>query len=201
LSNNYSRGSGWGIYIGLLKAGSVTNRIVNSASTSTFSGTATNNYSAISLFHSSGSLAIENSVFAGTYTNATNGSHSIYGNATAISLTTFTYNMHINYFSGGHVPSTSLGNFQSSAAVATNFNSDGSLASGSGHINAGNPMNTYLDLDLSRNDLGVMGGSYSMANFWPLVFNGESSRVNFMNTPRVVPQGGTVNVQAIGYDK
>jgi hypothetical protein len=201
LSNNYSRGSGWGIYVGSLKAGSVTNRIINSASSSSFSGTAANNFSAISLFHTSGNLAIENSVFAGTYTNATNGSHSIYGNATAISLTTFTYNMHMNYFSGGHVPSTSLGNFQSSFAVATNFNSDGSLASGSGHVNAGNPMNTHLDLDLSRNDIGVMGGSYSMANFWPLVFNGESSRVNFMNTPRVVPQGGTVNVQAIGYDK
>lgn len=64
----------------------------------------------------------------------------------------------------------------------------------------GNPSNEYLDVDLSRNDSGCYGGSYSLSNFHP-INNNKSSRVSFFKVPRVVNQGNTFNVEGIGFDK
>jgi len=69
-----------------------------------------------------------------------------------------------------------------------------------GANNVGNPLDDYLDLDLTRNDLGCHGGSYSFVNFHP-IDNGKSSRVNFLKTPRVVLQGQTFSVEGISFDK
>ncbi|MDH4471716.1 MAG: hypothetical protein QE487_03865 [Fluviicola sp.] len=200
---NYVRGGYNGILISSLKSGVTTNRVINctmtSASGSPIPG---NNFAGLSLTFTSGLLTVENSICCSYYVASNTGAHGIYATPTAQANTTFTYNMYYNsYFSGGFSPSSSLGNFASGSAILTQVNTaDGSIA-GTNHVNMGNPSNSDLDLDLSRNDIGVFGGSYSMANFLPYMSNVESSRVNFMNTPRVVNQGGTVSVQVIGYDK
>jgi len=201
-SNNYIRsGSGSGTLISSLKAGVTTNRIVNSTMTCNYSGSINFNEAGLELTYTTGLLTVENSSCGGYYSSSTNGSHAIFiSSSQALTNTTFTFNMYYNSYAAGTNPSTSLGNFSNGNAIYVNINSDGSIA-GTAHINLGNPSNFDLDLDLSRNDIGVFGGSYSMANFLPYMSNVESSRVNFMSTPRVVNQGGTVSVQAIGYDK
>lgn len=201
-SNNYIRSAnGHGLYIVALKSGATTNRIVNCALVCAFSSSIGNNFAGLYLNHSSGALSVENCTIGGNYNGASNGSHGIIAFSPAQAITTFTYCMYYNYYVAGYNPSSSLNNFANTNASYSNYNVDGTLTTGNSHIDAGNPSNASLDLDLSRNDIGVMGGSYSIANFLPYMSNVESSRVNFMNTPRIVNQGGTVSVQVIGYDK
>lgn len=203
-SNNYARGvSTYGCYISSLKSGVNINRIINSTFSSNSTSSA-NSYAALDIQHSSGTLTVENCVLAGYYNTSTTGAMGVRIGGTASSLTTCTYNMYYNphQASGyGTVLSTSLNNFSNSSAQLSYIGSDGAVTNGTAFVDAGNPSNFNLDLDLTRNDIGVYGGSYSMANFLPLMNNVESSRVNYMNTPRVVNQGGTVSVQVIGYDK
>jgi hypothetical protein len=74
----------------------------------------------------------------------------------------------------------------------------GQLTPGSPLIDAGDPDPRYLDLDLTRNDLGCYGGSNSRANFTTPM---GSAVVGFMQAPRVVAQGDAVNINAIGFDR
>lgn len=199
-SNNYVKATGTACTLTSLKSGSTMNRIINSTFTSSSTFATTSQVCAYDDTHNNGPLTVENCVFAGYYNTSTTGANGI--KVTNPSLTTFTYNMYYHPFGGfGYTLSSSLNNFISSSAQMTNITTDGAISTGTAHVNTGNPLNDFLDLDLSRNDIGVFGGSYSMANFIPLVFNGESSRTNWMNTPRVVNQGGTVNVQVLGFDK
>ena len=69
---------------------------------------------------------------------------------------------------------------------------------GSPLINAGHPGLRYLDLDLTTNDVGCYGGSNSRANFTTGM---GSAVVGFMQAPRVVAQGQTVNINAVGFDR
>ena len=73
-------------------------------------------------------------------------------------------------------------------------------SSSSSSQNTGNPSNQYLDLDLTRNDIGCFGGSNSFANYHP-IDDGKSSRVSFVTTPRVLYQGETFTPSVIGFDK
>jgi hypothetical protein len=206
-SNNYVRGvTSQGSQITALKNGSTINRVVNCV----FTGSHATSYGpAVSALYislsSATQLSIENSSFGGLYSSTYGAGSSGISIVSGSSYVTCTYNMYYNpsQLTGGTALSTSLGNFAVSASVAgsANINANGGFISGLSHVDAGNPSNSALDLDLSRNDIGVYGGSYSMANFLPLMNNVESSRVNYMNTPRIVNQGGTVNVQVIGYDK
>lgn len=197
-SNNYVKGSYHGGAINTLKSGTVGNRIINCVFASINSG-----YIGLEVTHTSGQLTLENNIFAGYYVSSSTGSPGIVISSSSSALVTATYNMfynHPNYTAT--TLSTSLNNFAgSTSAYSSNIAADGSVIGGTAHINSGSPANEYLDLDLTRNDVGAYGGSYSMANFLPLMNNTESSRVNYMTTPRVVNQGGTVNATVIGFDK
>lgn len=76
--------------------------------------------------------------------------------------------------------------------------STGQPVNGSPLINAGDPDPRYLDLDLTTNDAGCYGGSNSRANFTTPM---GSAVVGFMQAPRVVAQGETVNIHAVGFDR
>lgn len=67
-------------------------------------------------------------------------------------------------------------------------------------INLGNPSNASLDLDLSRNNIGVYGGSYNINNFHP-INTINSSVINMVEIPKLVNQGQTLNLKAIATDK
>jgi hypothetical protein len=66
-------------------------------------------------------------------------------------------------------------------------------------IDKGSPDNRYTDLDLSRNDVGVSGGSFNYNNFWPILTGG--ARVYMVKTPRAVIEGLTIDAEVDGYDR
>lgn len=189
-------------YIAALKSGTGSNRIVNNNFISSSTGSSPTATFALSVAHTSGQLALENNIICGNTASGTTGSNAVKISSAASPLTNCTYNLYYNNYSGGTTLSSSLNNVSSSLARYDNVNTaTGNLISGTLHINTGNMSNAYLDLDLTRNDIGMYGGSYSMENFLPYITGSESSRVNYVNTPRIVGQGGTINVQAIGFDK
>lgn len=75
------------------------------------------------------------------------------------------------------------------------------LTSSGAIINAGIPGEEYQDLDLTRSDIGPLGGSNSWTNYWPSNA-GNKPRVMFLNTPRRVYQGtGSIQAEATGISK
>lgn len=75
------------------------------------------------------------------------------------------------------------------------------LTSSGAIINAGVPDEEYQDLDLTRSDIGPLGGSNSWANYWPSNA-GNKPRVMFLNTPRRVYLGTTsIQAEATGISK
>ncbi len=109
------------------------------------------------------------------------------------------YNYIHNNFSGtnSHISGTFTVSTPNSAG-ALSLTSDGNI-SGSGGVDAGNPSNVFFDLNLTRNDCGAYGGSYSLANYRPLHYG--SSRVFFVKYPFNIRQGTTLSIEADGYDR
>lgn len=73
------------------------------------------------------------------------------------------------------------------------------VCSDAGSIDMGHPGGAHTDHDLSRNDIGVAGGSYNCNNFWPILTGG--ARVYLVKTPRTVVQGSTINAEADAHDR
>ena len=62
----------------------------------------------------------------------------------------------------------------------------------------------YTDVDLTAGDAGAYGASFTLSNFHPFVSltaADNTARVFWMRAPRRVLQGGSLNVQASGYDR
>lgn len=78
------------------------------------------------------------------------------------------------------------------------LNSDGS-SGWTATIDGGSPSLADYDLDLTRNDPGCFGGSYSHANFFPI--NGSSSRVYYLQMPTEILVGGSNQVTGHSYDR
>jgi hypothetical protein len=72
------------------------------------------------------------------------------------------------------------------------------LNSGSQAINGGHPGPHYYDLDLSTNDAGARGGSFSLENFHPIT---GAARVYFVKAPRSLPQNYQLNLRAYSFDR
>ncbi len=68
-------------------------------------------------------------------------------------------------------------------------------------IDKGNYLPEYTDIDLTRNDLGTYGGSYSIDNFQPTVTVGMGKgRVHWLDIPRVISSTSTpINIKAEGH--
>ncbi|UUC44097.1 hypothetical protein [Flavobacterium cerinum] len=68
------------------------------------------------------------------------------------------------------------------------------------NVNAGSPAVEYTDLDLTRNDAGNGGGSNSWSNYWP-ADGGNRAQINYLNVPRRITTGTTLNVSGSGFSK
>lgn len=109
-----------------------------------------------------------------------------------------TQNFTLWYYNASTTSLPSSQNNYTNAGVVLDYNSGvNNFTQGT---DSGNPSNEFLDLDLTRNDMGCYGGSYSFANFHP-IDNNKSSRMIFFKVPRVVNQGNTFNVEGVGFDK
>jgi hypothetical protein len=84
-----------------------------------------------------------------------------------------------------------------SGAIFSYDTATGEVVSGS-PLDGGSPDNSYLDLDLTRNDADCFGGSYSRSNFMGVP---TGSVATFMIAPRRVLAGQTINISADGYDR
>jgi len=80
----------------------------------------------------------------------------------------------------------------------TTLNVSGKPNSGSDAINGGSLDEAYYDINLTRNDAGAYGGSFTLDNFFPVT---GSARVYFISAPRKVLSGGTLNVQGGSFDR
>lgn len=130
--------------------------------------------------------------------NLTSGNYGIYWITTS-SFNTASYN-YITSSTGGMVGLANDGtnNFSSNSYGLINA-ANGSLMAGADAIDAGYSDSAYYDLDITPNDVGCYGGSFSFAQFHPM--NLGASRVTYMLAPRRVTIGQSVNIKAEAFDR
>lgn len=112
-------------------------------------------------------------------------------------------NVYYNHFSSGYTnPIISGGTFvdlnEFNQTIELNV-TDGSFNNAPDVIDGGNPAPLFYDLDLSPNDPGCWGGSYTHQNFFPL--HTGAARVYHVKYPFNVRQGNTMNVKAFSFDR
>lgn len=115
---------------------------------------------------------------------------------TALTLT-ISYNYIDGTFDNGAI-SGFVNDGTNVVASSVSLNADGSSA-WTGTIDGGTPALADYDLDLTRNDPGCFGGSYSHANFFPI--DGTSSRVYYLQMPSEILVGGSNQVTGHSYDR
>jgi len=129
------------------------------------------------------------------YNNVLSGTSGIYSNL----LSTF------DLVSYNHIQQASLGSAlinilqDGTNVLGSTFtnNSNGQILTGT-PINGGYPDAAYYDLNLTVNDAGCFGGSYSRANFIGATSGAVAS---FMTAPRRVLAGQSITIQGEGFDK
>ncbi len=197
-ANNYVRFSSSsypeGIYVQNVKNSSAgVNTIVNNSfySSTTSTTTKAGLYFSVSI-PALVRLNIYNNVFE---TNTTSGFRGISFGTTPNGTLNVGFN-YSNYFvlSGFGNDGTNVNISTVGIHTTTGVNDIGSPAIDGGHL-----LPEYNDIDLSRNDAGCYGGSFTLDNFHPI--DAGSARVYIVNTPRRVFVGNTMNVEAGTFDK
>ncbi len=149
----------------------------------------------ISQFPAASITEIMNNVVDGNTSGNKNG---IY--ASGISGQANAYFNHVDFsfntpISGGF---TFAGNNTTNLIVSFNITT-GLLNIGDACIDGGNPANPFYDLDLTPGDAGAYGGSYSLANYFPL--HSGAARIYSVSFPFNIRSGNTLNVKANAYDR
>jgi len=118
----------------------------------------------------------------------------------SLPLLEMTYNVFgdIGYFHAGGTTGGQVGNQQAAAGTLLPDNVTG-VCTHALCVDGGNPAGDFTDLDGTRNDVGVAGGSFAPANFWPILTG--SARVFLVKAPRSVAEGSTINVEASAVDR
>ncbi|MBL7941334.1 MAG: hypothetical protein JNM00_01120 [Flavobacteriales bacterium] len=85
------------------------------------------------------------------------------------------------------------------SGVTTGYDLNTGASTSGAALNGGHPDLQYSDIDLSRNDAGCFGGSWSRANF----LNGSptATQVTFFDAPGRVLVGNTISITGEGFDK
>lgn len=146
-----------------------------------------------------GKLYVENNAVerAGSFS----GSDGIYVNSGAAYYHYVGYNQVASRYAtpltlGGAAAGTATNVVQSNLFLQL---TDGSVY-GTGVVDGGNPDPAYYDHDLTPNNPGAHGGSYSIVNHFPRSAN-PGPAVFFVKSPRVQFQGMNIDVEAIGADR
>ena len=139
----------------------------------------------------SGNVIIYNNLI---YDSGT-GDYGIWNLSSATLIASFNY-IDISFDNGELVGFANDGTNVVSGLVV--LNGDGSSA-WPGTIDGGTPGLGDYDLDLTRNDPGCFGGSYSHENFFPI--DGTSSRVYYLQMPSQILVGGTNAVTGHSFDR
>lgn len=83
--------------------------------------------------------------------------------------------------------------------TSTTVSMNSTTGASSQGANLGNPATPFYDIDLTRNDMGCFGGSFTADNFFPM-FTG-AARVWFVAYPFNIRQGNTLSIQGATYDR
>ena len=194
--NNYIIAPYYGMYFPATIGNSATvNKIYNNTVSVANSGQS-NNYGIYLVGGSNSQIDIENNVV--DRNDAVN--YTYYGiNATAGSggNLTVAYNYVDNAFSST-IAGTITVNLNNTVNTAISLNANGSTV-GSIGANSGNPGTQFYDTDLTLNDVGCYGGSYTLNNFFPQ-FTGAATTwlTNYQFTLRTV---NTLSIKANSYDR
>lgn len=113
---------------------------------------------------------------------------------TSTSMATVSYNVANVPFSG--IANNGTNNLSTTTVINT---TTGQITSGDG-IDGGHPNAMFSDLDLTLNDAGVWGGSYSHANFFPIPVTG-AARVAFVRAPNYLLLGSPLNIRGNSFDR
>ncbi|MCO5259379.1 MAG: hypothetical protein M9916_04485 [Crocinitomicaceae bacterium] len=185
--NSYSSYPNAGIYSMLHKTSSVgTNSIYNNTC---YSAQSSGNYYAVYVTsNTSGKYDVKNNI---AFSNSSYNYYSF----TATPTVGFSYNFGTTGTTLSGIPDDGTNNFSSTSTINT---TTGQLNIGSDGFNAGYPDLAFYDLDLTRNDIGCYGGSFSQDNFFPIT---GAARVYFVKAPRTILQSGTLNVKAESFDR
>lgn len=193
ISNNFiyqNASSNGAIGISKLKSGSSDNILKNNALYIAYAPYAPSvDVIAIDISAPTGILNIYNNLIVGTsdldevfdITGATFSNLIIYYNYTNRSFG-------ISPLSGTNYYSSTIGLNSSTGASTSSLTTNG-----------GNPGIIDYDLDLTRNDAGCYGGSYTLDNFHPI--DGTSSRVYFLKMPVEIITGQPNGVTGFSFDR
>lgn len=186
VSNNSIYSVSSGVYISALKVGTGTNVIRNNS-------IETNSIGLYILSGVSGRLLIYNNILA----DAGFGDHGIRNLSVSLTNLIVSYNFIYSAFDNGALSGvTNDGTNTIDGNVG--LNADGS-SSWTGTIDGGNPGTADYDLNLTRNDPGAYGGSYSLDNFFPI--DGTSSKVFYLQMPSEILVGGSNAVTGHSFDR
>lgn len=134
-------------------------------------------------YHANGTINLYGNIFSN------NG-----GNLTA-PVSVWDYNC---VYNSGTVPTPGIGNITSDPLFTNPAGGNFTLQPGSLAINAGPPHIQYSDIDRTRNDMGIYGGSYTMVNYE----NNFGPKVISLSTlPTQVIKGNNVVITGSGISK
>jgi hypothetical protein len=175
----------------------VSNRLNNNTVSITGSTTTANAYGINILTTSANSIVeVMNNLVDLNSTSSSN----IFGitNVSAVPSVTFIYNTVDEDITAAR---RTTGNFSTNSNnnfAAVVLAPDGNIQ-GAGGLNMGNPSAPYYDLDLTVNDCGAYGGGFSLKNYFPI--HAGAARIYMVTVPANVRVGGTISIQADGYDR
>ncbi len=198
IRNNHFSSSYYPFYIGATKASNATvNKIYNNSFT-VLNYTSTGTVYCLFVIASTNSIVeVMNNVLDKNSTGTSAGYVGIYGSigtsAQINAYFNFVDNQFTTAFGGSYTVQTNNTTNQAISLAA-----NGALSGGIG-VNGGNPANLFFDLDLTRNDVGAWGGSFTQANFFPL-FTG-AARTWLTSYPFNVRTGTTLSIKATSFDR
>lgn len=198
VSNNFIKHGYRGIYVGAWKSGTTgTNEFINNTiyQYTTFSVSDYGMY--FYNIPAGAKLKVYNNLLYGV-ANGSYSDYGIYGNTMGSGLVNVGY----NHFNSGFDASYFVYgiNDDGTNVLNSSFSVDNATGLATGSIvNAGHPDEIYYDIDLTRNDVGCYGGSFTFNNF---TLAGEiSGRVYYIEMPRRVISGNAIRIKAESYDK
>lgn len=186
-----------------LGTGTGKNVIVNNT-VFNYSSSGYGNYSnryAIYLTNPTDNVLVLNNLLLGTQPTY-GGNAIVQSGGSALFALSYNY-MRSSYYIYATAASNGVGNNINSSTL---INTSSGLPLAGDAINGGAPDDEFIDTDLTPNDVGCYGGSYSLANFrHPTAYAGNlnniGGRTYFFAAPRVLMQGQPVKVRAAGFDR
>lgn len=196
ICNNYIYYTSRGIYLSRWNTSlDGTNEIMNNT-LKRYSTSTTNYGMTLSGITTGGVVKVYNNLFDGYSSGSTD--YAMYYSAMENGIVYTSY----NYFDAGfdyYLYSFTNDGTNVTGASFTIDAVSGQPSSGT-YANVGHPDNIYYDLDLTRNDVGCYGGSYSAINYFP-IGDSNNARVFDLKIPRAVYSGNPIRVEAEGFDK